>query len=427
MNALKEVLRHQVYPAMGCTEPASVALCAAHAAKALGEPVREALFLLDPGTYKNGMGVSLPNARGGKGNLLAGALGLLIADPGLRMEILRASTPVVLRRAQALLRAQRVRCVVAPDRRDSYVEARLSGRRHRSVCVIAGSHTEVVLLERDGRALLRRRTPGKKGVPRFKEALKKAALKDLLRWAGRMDAADAAWIRKGVAMNLAAAEAGLRLRKVGYYLRDLLKRGYLLNDVFASTKLLAASACDARMDGAAVPVMSSGESGNQGIVAALVPWQVGLSFKTPERTVLRSIALSHLLNAYVKVHTGGLAPICGCAIAAAVGAAAIVYQRTGPDVRGISLAINNVISDIGGMLCDGAKSGCALKVVSSTDTAIRSAYMGIHHYGITEVEGFVGRRAEDTIRNLAKISTIGMAKVDDTIVGIMMDKQSAAA
>jgi len=286
----------------------------------------------------------------------------------------------------------------------------------------------VSLLERDGRALRRGRAPGKSETPRFKEALKKAALKDLLRWAGRMDDADAAWLRKGVEMNLAAAETGMRLRKVGYYLQDLLKRGYLLNDVFASTKLLAASACDARMDGAAVPVMSSGESGNQGIVAALVPWQVGLSFKTPERTVLRSIALSHLLNAYVKVHTGGLAPICGCAIAAAVGAAAaIVYQRNGPDVRGISLAINNVISDIGGMLCDGAKSGCALKVVSSTDTAIRSAYMGIHHYGITEVEGFVGRRAEDTIRNLAKISTIGMAKVDDTIVGIMMDKQSAAA
>ncbi|MFA6319162.1 MAG: L-serine ammonia-lyase, iron-sulfur-dependent, subunit alpha, partial [Elusimicrobiota bacterium] len=172
--------------------------------------------------------------------------------------------------------------------------------------------------------------------------------------------------------------------------------------------------------------MSSGESSNQGIVASLVPWQVGRSFGVPERTILRSIALSHLLNAFVKCHTGGLAPICGCAIAAGVGAAgAIVYQRNGKDIKGIGLAINNVISDIGGMLCDGAKSGCSLKVVSSTDSAIRSGYMGIHHYGITAVEGFVGRRPEETVRNLAKISMVGMAEVDATIVGIMMDKQSS--
>ena len=179
------------------------------------------------------------------------------------------------------------------------------------------------------------------------------------------------------------------------------------------------------MDGRAIPVMSSGESGNQGIVAILVPWNVGQAFRVADRTVLRSIALSHLLNAYVKLFTGGLAPICGCAIAAGVGAAAaIVYQRNGKDIPGLTLAVNNVISDLGGMLCDGAKSGCALKVVSSTDCAIRSAYMGLHHYGITEQEGFVGRSAEETIQNLGRISSVGMAAVDPTIVDIMLGKQA---
>ncbi|MFA6319083.1 MAG: L-serine ammonia-lyase, iron-sulfur-dependent, subunit alpha, partial [Elusimicrobiota bacterium] len=304
MNMLKEVLRLQVYPAMGCTEPASVALCAAHAAKALGEPALEALFLLDPGTYKNGMGVSLPNAGGGKGNLLAGALGLLIADPGGRMEVLKEATPPLVRRARALLRSRAVRMVVAPDRRDSYVEAQVRGRRRRAVCVIAGSHSEVSRLERDGRVLLCAEGKAKPKGPRFKDLLRKASIRDLVRWAERMDDSDAAWLRKGVEMNLAAAASGMRLKKVGHYLQDLLRRGYLQNDVFASTKLLTASACDARMDGAAVPVMSSGESGKQGIVASLVPWQVGRSFGVPERTILRSIALSHLLNAFVKCHTG---------------------------------------------------------------------------------------------------------------------------
>ena len=418
MNLLKEVLRRQVYPAMGCTEPVCVALCAAHAAKALGEPVRDAVFVLDPGTYKNGMGVSLPNACGGKGNLLAGALGLLIAEPALRMEILRKATPALVKKAGSLLRSGRARMSVAPDKKECYVEVSVRGEKHSAVCLIAGSHTHVAALSRDGRALVKGCRRKAKPEERYKDLLRKASIGDLVRWAERMDAADAAYLKKGVLMNLAAAKEGMKLHKVGFYLQDLLRRGYLLDDVFAATKLLTASAADARMDGAPVPVMSSGESGNQGIVASLVPWQVGLAFKAPEKTILRSIALSHLLNAFVKVHTGALAPICGCAIAAGVGAAAaIVYQRKGADLKAIGLAINNVISDIGGMLCDGAKSGCALKVVSSTDTAIRSAYMGIHRYGITEVEGFVGRSAEETIRNLAKISTIGMAKVDGTMLG----------
>jgi L-cysteine desulfidase len=260
---------------------------------------------------------------------------------------------------------------------------------------------------------------------RHKEVLKRCTLKDLVRHAERMDAQDEAWIRKGVEMNLAAARQGMKLKKVGFYLQDLMRKGYLLDDVFASSKILTACATDLRMDGRAVPVMSSGESGNQGIVAILVPWNVGQAFRVPDRTVLRSIALSHLLNAYVKLFTGGLAPICGCAIAAGVGAAAaIVYQRNGKDIPGLTLAVNNVISDLGGMLCDGAKSGCALKVVSSTDCAIRSAYMGLHHYGITEQEGFVGRSAEETIQNLGRISSVGMAAVDPTIVDIMLDKQA---
>ena len=142
-----------------------------------------------------------------------------------------------------------------------------------------------------------------------------------------------------------------------------------------------------------------------------------------ETTILKSIALSHLLNGYVKVFTGELAPICGCAIAAGVGATAgIVYQQRGKCVPAVTLAINNIISDIGGMLCDGAKSGCALKVVSSTDAAIRSAYMAIHDYGITEVEGFVGRTAEETIQNLGSISSVGMSRVDPMIVNIMQEK-----
>jgi len=169
--------------------------------------------------------------------------------------------------------------------------------------------------------------------------------------------------------------------------------------------------------------MSSGGSGNQGIVAILVPFQVGMFLRIEEPKIIQSIALSHLMNSYVKCFTGELSPICGCSIAGGVGAAtAIVFQQCSKDMQKITLAVNNLTGDLGGMFCDGAKGSCALKVATSTDSVIRSAYMAMKGYGICQTEGFAGRTAEETIRNLGKISRQGMAKVDETILEIMIDK-----
>jgi L-cysteine desulfidase len=164
------------------------------------------------------------------------------------------------------------------------------------------------------------------------------------------------------------------------------------------------------------------------VVAVLVPWLVGRAFGVPEKRILKSIALSHLVNSYIKVFTGELAPICGCAVAAGVGASvAVVWQRSGPDVKKAALAVNTVISDIGGMLCDGAKSGCALKVASSADSAIRAAWMASYGEGITEAEGFIGESAEATIKNIARISSSGMGEVDRIILDIMSMKKNACS
>ncbi len=425
MNLLKEVLKHQVYPAMGCTEPVSVALCGAYAAQLLGKEVQTAVFRLDPGTYKNGCGVRIPNTDGEKGNLLAAAMGLLIAKPELQMEILSGADKALLARAKKLVQEKRVRLEVAPDKHGFYIEASMQAKDGgKAQCIIAGSHTDVVYLAKDDKVLKDARAKAEQTATwAFKEELKKAKLADLIAAAEAADAEDLAYIKKGVEMNLKAAELGQALQKVGFYIKELVRKKLLQMDLISSTKILTACAADARMDGQSIAVMSSGESGNQGVVTILVPWKVGKEMNVPEEKILKSIALSHLLNGYVKVFTGELAPICGCAIAAGVGAsAAIVYQQRGANVPAITLAINNIISDIGGMLCDGAKSGCALKVVSSTDAAIRAAFMGMHDYGITEVEGFVGKSAEETIQNLGNISTVGMSAVDPMIVDIMEEK-----
>ena len=426
MNLLKEVLKHQVYPAMGCTEPVSVALCGAYAAQLLGQEVEKAVFRLDPGTYKNGCGVRIPNTDGEKGNLLASAMGLLIAKPELQMEILSGADKALLARAKKMVQEKRVRLEVAPDKHGFYIEVSAEGKAGaKAQCIIAGSHTDVVYLAKDGKVIKDARSQAEQTATwAFKEELKKATLADLIAAAEAADAEDLAYIKKGVDMNLKAAEMGQSLQKVGFYIKELVRKKLLQMDLISSTKILTACAADARMDGQSIAVMSSGESGNQGVVTILVPWKVGKEMEVPEEKILKSIALSHLLNGYVKVFTGELAPICGCAIAAGVGAtAAIVYQQRGANIPAITLAINNIISDIGGMLCDGAKSGCALKVVSSTDAAIRAAFMGMHDYGITEVEGFVGKSAEETIQNLGSISTEGMSAVDPMIVDIMEEKK----
>jgi L-cysteine desulfidase len=428
MNVYKEVTSNEVFAAMGCTEPISLAYCASLAAEGFEEPPREISFFVDQATYKNGLAVTIPNTGGEKGNLIAGILGALIARPALQMQILSDVSAAQLALAKKLSQDKCVHFTIHPDSTDFYVETQIRTESHEGICIITGSHTNVTYRERDGLAILDRRDEAiRTRGPAYKEMLKGLKVADLIEIAEDIDDEDMEYLRRGIDMNLRIAREGMKLKKVGYYLLDLKEKGMFVEDVFSSTKILTACAVDARMDGMAMPVMSSGGSGNQGIVASLVPYNVGKHFAIGEDRILRSIALSHLLNSYIKAYIGELAPICGCAIAAGVGAAsAIVYQQKGKDLMSITMAINNLVSDIGGMICDGAKSGCALKVVSSTDAAIRAAYLGIHNYGILGSEGFVGTTAEATIQNLSRISHRGMEKMDDTIVKIMLKKSRYA-
>ncbi|MBU1069657.1 L-serine ammonia-lyase, iron-sulfur-dependent, subunit alpha [Myxococcota bacterium] len=423
MNILKDVLKHEVFPALGCTEPIAVAWAAALAGQQLDADPERMDVIVDQGVYKNGFAVAVPNSGGKKGNAIAAALGALIRRPELEMKILQEVTPEIVTRANELVSEKAV--VIQPDRSRSqlYIDVTVHANGHRARAVLEGSHRNVVLLQIDNQVL--QSSPGGSApvtLP-YREQLKTMNLMDFVALAQQIDEEDEAFLREGIFMNLKIAKVGETCQKVGFYLADLRERGFLLDDVFSSSRILTASAADARMGGVALPVMSSGQSGNQGIVAILVPYNVGKYFRVDEKKVLQSIALSHLVNSYVKCYTGSLSPLCGCAIASGVGAAvAIVFQQVGADRERMKLAVNNLISDLGGMLCDGAKSGCALKVASSTDSAILAAYMAIHHHGINESEGFVGRSAEETIWNLSTIGRTGMAMADDTMLRIMEDK-----
>lgn len=425
LNLFKEVLKNEVFPALGCTEPIAVAYAAAIAAKETEGRIKAINIIVDPGVYKNGLAITVPNTGGEKGNLIAGVIGALIKKPELKMEILKGTKDNMVRQAKALIRAKKAKVIYDASKTDLYIDVSIKTDKGSARAVLENGHTNLVRLEKNDRPIFEKNNneTAFKGQA-YKPILKKMKMSELIDLAGHIDDDDYNYLQHGIDMNLKISKAGLKLQKVGYYLADLVQKGYLLKDIFSSSKILTASASDARMAGLNLPAMSSGGSGNQGIVAILVPYNVGKYFKIKEKKILQSIALSHLINSYVKCFTGDLSPLCGCSIAAGVGAAvAIVYQQKGNDTAKITLAVNNLVSDLGGMLCDGAKGGCALKVVSSTDSAIRSAYMALNNHGITEADGFVGKTAEETIYHLSKISKIGMAKVDATMLEIMMKKK----
>lgn len=424
MNMLKEILTHEVYPALGCTEPVSCAYAAALAAAELGVPVEQLTLRVDPSTYKNGAAVTVPHSAGAKGNLVAAALGAALARPEDQLQLLQHVTEDVLARSQALCQGDRCRLECVSDREGFYVDVAVAGREHSARCVLSGGHTHIQQIEKDGRIVRQAGADhGEGNGLAYRDLLGRMGLAEVLALAGRLDADDRAYLRRGVEMNLAIAEWGFDVGVTAYQLRRIQRDGYLADDMFFRAKLRVASAIDARMAGVAQPVMTSGGSGNQGIVAILTPYLVGREMGVPAETILQSIALAHAMNAYVKSFVGELSVVCGCALAASIAsAAAIVYQQAGIDLPRINLAVSSIVGDLGGLICDGAKPGCSMKAVTGVEVAIRSALMAMQGYGLPAGEGVVGQTAEESIRNLARVTLEGMFPVDPTVLKIIQER-----
>lgn len=424
MNVLKEILAHEVYPALGCTEPVSCAYAAALAAAELGEPVERMTLRVDPSTYKNGAAVTVPHSGGAKGNLVAAALGAALARPKARLQLLQDVTEEVRARSRMLWQGEQCRLECTGEAEGFCVDVAVGGRGHTARCVLRGGHTHVERIEKDGRVVCQA-DAGKErqdGLA-YRELLRRMILAEVLATADHLDADDQAYLRRGVEMNMAISEWGFDVGGTAYQLRRIQRDGYLADDLFFRAKLRVASAIDARMAGTAQPAMTSGGSGNQGIVAILTPYVVGREMGVPVEKIIQSVAVGHAMNAYVKAFVGELSVVCGCAMAAAIAsAAAIVYQQAGIDVPRINLAVSSVIGDLGGLICDGAKPGCAMKAVTGVDTAIRSALMALQGYGLPAGEGVVGQTAEESIRNLARVTLEGMFPVDPTVLKILEER-----
>ncbi len=423
MELIKEIFANEVFPALGCTEPISCAYTCAAAVEQLGAPLEKLELTVDPGTFKNGAAVAIPNSGGLRGNVIAAAMGALIARSELRLQILSAAAPEIRAKARAYIDEGRLAYRCSDAGQGLRIEAVARDGRSCVRCVVAEGHTNIVALEKDGVSILAAHPHAGGGSTRYRERLQAMKLQDVLHEVVALDADARAYIRHGIAMNLTIAEKGTALQRNAYQLRLLMEQGLMADDLFYRVKQTVAAALDARMAGLAEPVMTSGGSGNQGVLTFLLPYIVGRHRGIEPARVEESIAISHAVNSYIKSFTGELSVVCGCAIAASIAAAAaVVYQHAGIDMQKITFAVNNIIADLSGVICDGAKEGCSMKIVTGADTSLRSAFMALGGYGISTGDGIIGTSAEASIKNLSKIALEGMDLVDSAVVHILKEK-----
>jgi len=428
--SVKDILRLQVAPALGCTEPVAVALAAAAAAAVLpGRPERVDLWV-DPNIYKNGLAVIIPGTGGLNGLDLAGALGVFGGDPSLGLEVLEPLTDEAVQTARDLVRDGGVSLNLLQEQRGLFIRAEVFDGSHVAEAVIRDMHDNVVSLSLDGASQPVSRTSarpaGNGDMQRLEAWIKGLSLEDLVRLLDDLDGEDREFLMEGVRTNMRLAEHGLKFGPglgIGKALDRLVRQKLVCRDMVLAARMLTSAASDARMGGVKLPAMSSAGSGNHGLTAILPIWAIREFIECDEESVLEAVALSHLVTAYVKAHTGRLSAICGCSVAAGSGASAGVAYLLGGNLAHIAGAIKNIIEDLAGVICDGAKAGCSLKLATAAGTAVQAALFSLQGINVMDTDGIIGASPEKTMQNIGTLSTEGMIETDRTILKIMLEKR----
>ena len=420
---LLDLLRSEVVPAIGCTEPIAVALCVARAKELLGCEPDAITVYLSKNVYKNALAVGIPNT-GMTGLPIAIALGATVGRSEYMLEVLRDATPEAVAYAKEyMLRVPAEIHINYEAPSILYIHAEVRKGDQTAQATIMDGHTNFV------ESGIRSQEPRLNSkIETTENAL---SLRRVYDFAMEVNTQDITFLKDGAEMNTAAAETSFA-DQYGHGLGRLLRANTLTatpemeklfgNTLFTKIISYTCGACDARMSGAMVQVMSNSGSGNQGISCSIPVYLYAKENNCSEEKTLRALALSNLTVIYIKQSLGRLSALCGCVVAATGSAAGITYLMGG-NYEEITYAIKNMIANISGMICDGAKPGCALKVTSGVATAIFSAYLAMQHSYAESTEGIVEDDIDRTIRNLTRIGHDGMQVTDDLILDIMTHKQ----
>ncbi len=415
------LVKREVVPAIGCTEPIAVALCVAKAAETLGVKPEKVSVWLSANILKNAMGVGIPGT-GMIGLPIAIALGALIGKSEYQLEVLKDCTPEAVEVGKCFIDEKRISIALKPDIEEKlYIEVCCEAGQDRATAVIAGGHTSFVYVSHNGDVLLDKQTAS---AEEEENTVPDLTLRKVYDFAMTAPLDEIRFILDTARLNKAAAEqsfTGNYGHGLGKMLRGTYEHKVMGDSVFSHILSYTSGACDARMAGAMIPVMSNSGSGNQGISATLPVVVYAEENGKSEEELIRALMLSHLTVIYIKESLGRLSALCGCVVAATGSSCGITWLMGGTYEQ-ITYAVQNMIANLTGMICDGAKPSCALKVTTGVSTAVLSAIMAMENRCVTSVEGIIDQDVDQSIRNLTRIGSQGMNETDKLVLDIMTNK-----
>ena len=416
-----DLIHQEVVPAIGCTEPIAVALCVAKATETLGTKPEKINVLLSANILKNAMGVGIPGT-GMIGLPIAIALGALIGKSEYQLEVLKDSTPDVVVEGKRFIEEKRIHISLKENIEEKlYIEVCCEVGDDKATAVIAGGHTTFIYIERNGEVLFQKQHTA--SCEKEEECLE-LTLRKVYDFALNTPLDEISFILETARLNKAAAERsfeGNYGHGLGKMLRGTYEHKVMGDSVFSHILSYTSGACDARMAGAMIPVMSNSGSGNQGISATLPVLVFAEENDKSEEELIRALMLSHLTVIYIKQSLGRLSALCGCVVAATGSSCGITWLMGGTYDQ-VAYAVQNMIANLTGMICDGAKPSCALKVTTGVSTAVLSAIMAMENRCVTSVEGIIDEDVDQSIRNLTKIGSKGMNETDKLVLEIMTGK-----
>lgn len=416
------LINREVVPAIGCTEPIAVALCVTKAAETLNQRPQKIQVLLSANILKNAMGVGIPGTDM-IGLPIAVALGALIGKSEYQLEVLKDSTPEAVEAGKKMIEAQAIQISLKENIEEKlYIEVTCMASEEKATAIISGGHTNFVYLSKNDSVLMDKRS-GTSGET--EEESVELNLKKVYDFATTSPIEELQFILEARRLNKQAAERSFK----GNYGHELGKtlcssdseRLIMGSNTFTHILSYTSAACDARMAGAMIPVMSNSGSGNQGIAATLPVVVYAEDNHKSEEELTRALILSHLTAIYIKQSLGRLSALCGCVVAATGSSCGITYLMGG-NYQQVSFAVQNMIANLTGMICDGAKPSCALKLTSGVSTAVLSAILAMENKCVTSVEGIIEDNVDLSIRNLTKIGSQGMNETDKLVLDIMTHK-----
>lgn len=412
------LLKHEVIPAIGCTEPVAVALCASRAAEKLGSLPEKVEVELSMNVLKNAMGVGIPGT-GMIGLPIAIALGMIVGKSSYLLEVLKDVTPEAVEQGKRYIDEDRISIRLKEDAPDGlYIKVcAYSKDSETQTAIICGEHTRFV--EEDMAAYT-----ADAGTSATEEDETPLTLRRIYDFITNVDIEEIAFIEESAKMNMQAAEQALKAdygHRIGNMLTDSANRLMVGDGTLTHIMAYTCAACDARMSGAPIQVMSNSGSGNQGIAATVPVAVFARDHKVSHETFLRALALSNLTAIYIKQSLGRLSALCGCIVASTGSCCAITYMMGGTFTQ-IGFAVKNMIANLTGMICDGAKPGCSLKLSSGVGTAMLSAILAMQDSSVGNLEGIIDIDVDRSIHNLTSIGREAMQETNRMVVDIMTNK-----